>query len=87
MTVLAIDAGNTRIKWGFHNGHGWAATGAVGRETTYVTYGQARMPRGPRLTFSRFSSVLRLPNVSWIVGWRERSSDPAVPPSSQRSNQ
>lgn len=32
MTVLAIDAGNTRIKWGFHNGHGWAATGAVGRQ-------------------------------------------------------
>ena len=31
MNVLAIDAGNTRIKWGMHDGTGWAATGAVGR--------------------------------------------------------
>ena len=28
-SVLAIDAGNTRIKWGVHDGRGWAMTGAV----------------------------------------------------------
>lgn len=28
-TILAIDAGNTRIKWGFHDGRAWRATGAV----------------------------------------------------------
>ena len=27
--VLAIDAGNTRIKWGVHDGHGWSASGAI----------------------------------------------------------
>lgn len=27
--VLAIDAGNTRIKWGVHDGHAWGATGAI----------------------------------------------------------
>jgi type III pantothenate kinase len=27
--MLAIDAGNTRIKWGAHDGRGWAATGAI----------------------------------------------------------
>jgi type III pantothenate kinase len=27
--VLAIDAGNTRIKWGLHDGGGWLACGAV----------------------------------------------------------
>jgi type III pantothenate kinase len=27
--ILAIDAGNTRIKWGVHDGHAWSATGAV----------------------------------------------------------
>jgi len=27
--ILAVDAGNTRIKWGLHDGRGWAATGAV----------------------------------------------------------
>lgn len=28
-TVLAIDAGNSRIKWGVHDGQKWVATGAV----------------------------------------------------------
>lgn len=28
-TTLAIDAGNTRVKWGLHHGRGWTATGAV----------------------------------------------------------
>ena len=28
-TVLAIDAGNTRIKWGIHDGRDWRANGAV----------------------------------------------------------
>lgn len=27
--ILAIDAGNTRIKWGVHDGHAWSAGGAV----------------------------------------------------------
>lgn len=29
MTLLAIDAGNTRIKWGIHDGGGWRSTGAI----------------------------------------------------------
>src|SRR5690348_5091064 len=28
-TILAIDAGNTRIKWGVHDGRGWRITGAI----------------------------------------------------------
>jgi type III pantothenate kinase len=27
--MLAIDAGNTRIKWGVHDGRAWTATGAI----------------------------------------------------------
>jgi type III pantothenate kinase len=27
--VLAIDAGNTRIKWGVHDGHAWRETGSI----------------------------------------------------------
>lgn len=27
MRVLAVDAGNTRIKWGFHDGHAWLEKG------------------------------------------------------------
>lgn len=30
--ILAIDAGNTRIKWGVHDGRGWSAQGVVGRD-------------------------------------------------------
>lgn len=29
MNILAIDSGNTRIKWGLHNGKSWARCGAV----------------------------------------------------------
>jgi type III pantothenate kinase len=29
MIILAVDAGNTRIKWGLHHGGAWTATGAV----------------------------------------------------------
>jgi len=28
-TILAIDAGNSRIKWGVHDGRAWTATGAI----------------------------------------------------------
>ena len=34
MKTLAIDAGNTRVKWGIHNGHGWFLRGAI--ETTRI---------------------------------------------------
>lgn len=27
--LLAVDSGNTRIKWGLHDGHGWLQQGAV----------------------------------------------------------
>lgn len=30
--ILAIDAGNTRIKWGVHDGRAWLATGAIPTE-------------------------------------------------------
>ncbi len=29
VSVLAIDAGNTRVKWGVHDGSSWRATGAI----------------------------------------------------------
>jgi type III pantothenate kinase len=34
MNILAIDAGNTRIKWGLHDGQRWITTGAVGKQET-----------------------------------------------------
>ncbi len=40
--ILAIDAGNTRIKWGLHDGKGWAALGAGA--TTNVTAVLGELP-------------------------------------------
>ncbi|MES2356201.1 MAG: type III pantothenate kinase [Pseudomonadota bacterium] len=34
MNILAIDAGNTRIKWGLHDGEQWAALGVVAKQDT-----------------------------------------------------
>ena len=36
--ILAIDAGNTRIKWGVHDGHAWSATGAVATAESQQLY-------------------------------------------------
>lgn len=30
--ILCVDSGNTRIKWGLHDGAGWVAVGAAGHE-------------------------------------------------------
>jgi type III pantothenate kinase len=30
--ILCVDSGNTRIKWGLHDGRGWTALGAAGHE-------------------------------------------------------
>jgi type III pantothenate kinase len=34
MNILAVDAGNTRIKWAFRDHRGWVANGAVTRQET-----------------------------------------------------
>ncbi|HEX6633130.1 MAG TPA: type III pantothenate kinase [Usitatibacter sp.] len=44
--VLAIDAGNTRIKWGLHDGDAWIATGAVATsEAASIADAWAALPR------------------------------------------
>ena len=40
--ILAIDAGNTRIKWGLHDGREWALRGAF--KTTDIAGSQAKFP-------------------------------------------
>ena len=32
--LLAVDSGNTRIKWGLHDGHGWLQQGAVAQSSS-----------------------------------------------------
>ena len=36
MSILAVDSGNSRIKWGHHDGERWTAGGAVDRQETTV---------------------------------------------------
>ena len=34
--LLAVDSGNTRIKWGLHDGHGWLQQGAVAQNESVL---------------------------------------------------
>jgi type III pantothenate kinase len=40
--ILAIDAGNTRIKWGVHAGNVWRATGSIGTSVSPTLLGALR---------------------------------------------
>lgn len=40
--VLALDAGNTRIKWGVHDGHAWSARGAIATSDAASLYESLR---------------------------------------------
>jgi len=40
--ILAIDAGNTRIKWGVHEGRAWSATGAIPTRESAHLYEELR---------------------------------------------
>lgn len=47
--ILAIDIGNSRIKWGMHDDTGWLATGAVDRHDTdslAAAWGRHPVPQG-----------------------------------------
>jgi type III pantothenate kinase len=46
-TLLAIDAGNTRIKWGVHDGHGWTSHGKI--ETGQVAALKATLESNKKL--------------------------------------
>ncbi|MFZ3322046.1 MAG: type III pantothenate kinase [Usitatibacter sp.] len=40
--ILAIDAGNTRIKWAVHDGHAWSAPGAIATSESASLYESMR---------------------------------------------
>ncbi|TXF13191.1 type III pantothenate kinase [Pelomicrobium methylotrophicum] len=51
--ILAIDAGNTRIKWGLHDGRQWLAMGSGATAEAGVVIGQlAKLDRPSRVAFS-----------------------------------
>ncbi|HLX22175.1 MAG TPA: type III pantothenate kinase [Usitatibacter sp.] len=44
--ILAIDSGNTRIKWAVHDGHAWSAAGAIATSDSATLY-EAMLPAFP----------------------------------------
>jgi type III pantothenate kinase len=57
--LLAIDAGNTRIKWGVHDGHSWSAFGAV--DTARAAELQEYLHDAPRAERAIASNVAGAP--------------------------
>jgi type III pantothenate kinase len=57
-TLLAIDAGNTRIKWGLWHGNAWAERGAVPTpEATRVGEDWRPLPDGTRVVVSNVAGL------------------------------
>ena len=81
MKVLAVDAGNTRIKWGWHDGAAWRQRSAVAtaraRDLKAVF---ARLPRCDVIIVSNVAGTVarrqlraalpRVPRAHWIVAER-----------------
>jgi type III pantothenate kinase len=64
-TLLAIDAGNTRIKWGVHDGARWAASGSVATaEASRLASAWAGTPAASRAVASNVAG----PGVAAAMG-------------------
>jgi type III pantothenate kinase len=61
-TVLAVDCGNTRLKWGLHDGASWQRIGVVGRdELDDAASALAELPEPDRILISNVAGAgLRL---------------------------
>lgn len=60
--ILAIDAGNTRVKWGLHDGTAWAARGGVlNLELVHLAEAWRTLPAPERIVISN------------VAGWKVRS--------------
>lgn len=58
MMLLAIDAGNTRIKWGLHDGVAWRAQGQVAHaEITSLCAALVDLPKPTRIVVSHVAAV------------------------------
>lgn len=48
--IVAIDAGNSRIKWGVHDGHGWQSRGALATaDARWIAEAADEWPRDARI--------------------------------------
>lgn len=76
--MIAIDAGNTRIKWGVHDGAGWLAQGALPTgEVAQLAGIRIAWPAGARVVACNVAGEAvrcaitaalapRFPSVSWL---------------------
>jgi len=58
VNVLAFDCGNSRIKWGLHDGSGWAGTGVLPRAgLATLPAALAHLPRPQRIAVSNVAGA------------------------------
>ncbi len=71
-TVLAIDAGNTRIKWGLHDGAAWLAQGAVPKiEAVRLTEAWKGLPTPSRVAICNVAGELIKTELTVLTArWR-----------------
>src|SRR5688500_7072787 len=72
MNILAIDAGNTRIKWGLHDGQDWIITGAVAKlETVRLRDTWKHMPAPDSIVISNVAGELIRSELNVLMAkWR-----------------
>ncbi|HVK53408.1 MAG TPA: type III pantothenate kinase [Burkholderiales bacterium] len=72
MNILAVDAGNTRIKWGLHDGQDWITMGAVGKQDTVRLSDTWKLMAPPtKIVISNVAGELIRSELSVLMGrWR-----------------
>lgn len=72
MSILAIDSGNSRVKWGLYDGRRWTATGAVGRqETVRLNDTWKSLPPPTKIVVSNVAGELIRSGINVLISrWR-----------------
>lgn len=70
--IVAIDAGNSRIKWGVHDGHGWQARGALATaDARWIAEAADEWPREARIVLCNVAGAEVAHHVECaLAGWR-----------------
>lgn len=69
MTLLAIDAGNSRIKWGIHQNGAWRQHGAIATaEAEHLAEALKRMPRADRVVIANVAGDAVARKLAGAIG-------------------
>lgn len=69
--IIAIDAGNSRIKWGVHDGQGWCANGVLATaDVDWLSEAADEWPRSARVVVCNVAGSAIAARISSLVGCR-----------------